>query len=376
MLISPLMGPIMGVGLAMGMNGIALLKKAASNYLIATVVALSASTVFFVLSPLNEAHSELLARTSPNIYDVLIALFGGLAGIVAVSSKNKGNVIPGVAIATALMPPLCTAGYGLATMQLEFFIGAFYLYIINTVFIAISTLLIVQLLHFPNKVFQNKKQELLSKRIIWAVVMVTALPSIYFGYNFIQQERFIKSANLFISNEAHFEGDYLLNKKIDAKNKRILLVFGGKEIKNSEVVILQNQMKKYDIPGAVLEIKQGFSNLTVDELKQNEANYVQINETLTEKEIQLNKFRVIIDSINNKQKTAIDVFGELKIYYPALKQAVIGPSLLINTKQDPVHTTVVVLSFSENIPQSDRGKIASWLKLRMRSDSLTLIFEK
>ncbi len=376
MLISPLMGPIMGIGLAMGMNDIALLKKAASNYFIATVVALSASTVFFVLSPLNEAHSELLARTSPNIYDVLIALFGGLAGIVAVSSKNKGNVIPGVAIATALMPPLCTAGYGLATMQLEFFLGAFYLYIINTVFIALSTLMIVQLLHFPNKVFQNKKQETISRRIIWLIVIATAMPSIYFGYDFIQQERFVKNAGLFINNEAHFEGDYLLNKKIDARNRKILLVFGGKEIKSAESDKLKHEMGKYNLTNTELEIKQGFSNLTVDEIKQNDGRYVQINEALAEKEIELNKLRTTVDSINNNQKTAQDVFEELRVYYPSLNQAIIGPSLMIEKNQKPARITVAVLSFSEVIPQTDKTKITNWLKLRMKTDSLTIIFGK
>jgi uncharacterized hydrophobic protein (TIGR00271 family) len=149
MLISPLMGPIMGMGLGVGINDLRLLRKSMYNFSIATVVALSTSTVFFLISPLSDAHSELLARTSPTIYDVLVALFGGFAGMVATLSKQKGNVLPGVAIATALMPPLCTAGYGLATMQLTFFFGAFYLFIINTVFIALATFIIVRINAFP-----------------------------------------------------------------------------------------------------------------------------------------------------------------------------------------------------------------------------------
>lgn len=151
MLISPLMGPIIGMGLGLGIHDLALLKKAALNYLFAVVVSLLTSTVFFLLSPIDEAHSEILSRTSPNIYDVLIAFFGGMAGIIALSSRLKGNVIPGVAIATALMPPLCTAGYGLATWRLNFFFGAFYLFIINTVFIALATLITLKFLNFPYK---------------------------------------------------------------------------------------------------------------------------------------------------------------------------------------------------------------------------------
>ena len=148
MLISPLMGPINGIGYSLATYDFELFRKALKNFLFAVGVGLFTSTVYFVISPINQAHSELLARTSPTIYDVLIAFFGGLAGIVAMSSKMKGNVIPGVAIATALMPPLCTAGYGLATLQFNFFFGAFYLFTINTVFIAFASLLVCQYLNF------------------------------------------------------------------------------------------------------------------------------------------------------------------------------------------------------------------------------------
>ena len=139
MLISPLMGPINGMGYSIATYNMPLFRKAVKNFSFAVAASLIASTLYFAISPVSTAHSELLARTSPTIYDVLIALFGGLAGIVAISSKSKGNVIPGVAIATALMPPLCTAGYGLATWQFNFFFGAFYLFTINTVFIAMAS---------------------------------------------------------------------------------------------------------------------------------------------------------------------------------------------------------------------------------------------
>lgn len=141
MLISPLMGPIMGVGLAIGINDFELMKRSLKSYFIATVFSVTTATIYFAFTPLDEVQSELLARTSPTIYDVFIALVGGLAGIVAVATKEKGNVIPGVAIATALMPPLCTAGFGLATGNLLYFLGAFYLYFINSVFISLATFL-------------------------------------------------------------------------------------------------------------------------------------------------------------------------------------------------------------------------------------------
>ena len=159
MLISPLMGPIMGIGLAVGLNDFELMKRSLKSFLITTAFSVATATIYFLFTPLNEAQSELLARTSPTIYDVFIALFGGLAGVVALSTKDKGNVIPGVAIATALMPPLCTAGFGLATGNLIYFLGAFYLYFINSVFISVATFIGVRVMHFQRKEFVDKAKE-------------------------------------------------------------------------------------------------------------------------------------------------------------------------------------------------------------------------
>jgi len=181
MLISPLMGPINGIGFSIATYNFALLRESLKNFGYAVGISLIASTGYFLLTPISSAHSELLARTYPTIYDVLIALFGGFAGIVAISSRNKGNVIPGVAIATALMPPLCTAGYGLATLQFNFFYGAFYLFTINTVFIAIASMLVSKLLKFPisNIIDPSKKKRI--NRLIYLIIFLVFIPSIYLG---------------------------------------------------------------------------------------------------------------------------------------------------------------------------------------------------
>ena len=154
MLISPLMGPIIGMGLAVGINDLDLLKRAAKSFGVATLISVLTAMVYFFLSPLGEARSELLARTSPTLYDVFIAFCGGAAGIIALCTRGKGNVIPGVSIATALMPPLCTAGYGLATGHFLYFLGAFYLFFINSVFIALATYCGVRLMHFRQREFR------------------------------------------------------------------------------------------------------------------------------------------------------------------------------------------------------------------------------
>ena len=376
MLISPLMGPIMGIGLGMGINDVVLLRKAITNYLIAMGVALTTSTLFFLVSPLNDAHSEILARTAPNIYDVLIALFGGFAGIVATSSKQKGNVIPGVAIATALMPPLCTAGYGLATLQLRFFVGAFYLFVINSVFIALATFIMVRVLKFPFKHLQDKKSERRANRIVWSVALITFIPSLYFGYDIVKQDRFIKNANRFITYEAHFPNDYLLNKTIDAKGQKITLVFGGKEIAPEEIEHLKSQLIKYNLQNGHLEIRQGFAYLNESKNNSEQAEqYNRLTQVLAEKEKQQDTLRFQLDSVRNQPEIARQLFAELKTQYPSLNTAVIQPTYFVTDSSKIVHTYLVILSPSSKLKKEDRIKIENWLKVRTRQNDLNLIFQ-
>lgn len=375
MLISPLMGPIMGIGLGIGINDVPLLRKAFYNFLIATGVALTTSTIFFLLSPLNDAHSEILARTSPTIYDVLIALFGGFAGIIATSSKQKGNVIPGVAIATALMPPLCTAGYGLATLQFGFFVGAFYLFIINTVFIALATFIIVRFLHFPYKHLQNKRAEIMAQRIVWVVVLLTLLPSIYFGYDMVQQNKFIKNVNSFITNEAHFTNDYLLNKKIDPKNKKITLVFGGKEIMPEEIELLKSRLNNYNLQRASLEIKQGFAYLSENDNEIENEQLTQLTQALELKVKQEKLLQSKLDSINNQQKLSTQIYTELKAQYPALESAILQPSYLLSDSTGSKKTYLVLLSLSAKLPAQEKSKVENWLKVRLNQQNINLIFQ-
>ncbi|CAN5528708.1 TIGR00341 family protein [soil metagenome] len=373
MLISPLMGPIMGIGLGMGINDTSLIKKSAYNYFIATFAALITSTIFFFISPLNAAHSEILARTSPSIYDVLIALFGGLAGIIATSSKQKGNVIPGVAIATALMPPLCTAGYGLANLEFNYFIGAFYLYIINTVFIALSTFLIVRFLKFP---LRDHTEDAVSHKVVWIVVIITLLPSIYFGYDLVQQNNFKKSVDTFIAKEVNFPNDYLLNKKVDPKDKLITLTFGGREITSVQIDSLKMNMKYYDLADAKLSIKQGFSNLGMsnDNMKKSsDDELTKLSLAIAEKEKNADLIKNKLDSINAQNELSIRVFNELKTQYPKLDSAVIQPSVLITDSLKTKHVMVAILSFRSKIYNSEKTKIEDWLKVRLKADELKLI---
>jgi uncharacterized hydrophobic protein (TIGR00271 family) len=376
MLISPLMGPIMGIGLGIGINDIALLRKALYNYFVATIVALSTSTLFFFLSPINDAHSEILARTSPNVYDVLIALFGGFAGIIATSSKHKGNVLPGVAIATALMPPLCTAGYGLATLQYKYFIGAFYLYLINTVFIMLATFIIVRILHFPYKHLQNKKAEKIAQRVVWSVVLLTLLPSIYFGYDMVEQTRFLKNVNRFITNEANFPNEYLLSKKIEAKAKKITLIFGGKEMSEEEISTLKSSLSKYNIDNAILEVKQGFSYLAEENDNEQSERLTQVTKAL---EIEEKKARVLqhnIDSIKSLQNLGYQVYREIKSRYSSVRSAIIQPVQIIDDSAAMKKAYIVSLWLTGNLSWVEKIRLQNWLKVRLNEKNIKLIIQQ
>ncbi len=378
MLISPLMSPIMGIGLGIGINDMPLLRKAVNNYLVAALTGLGTSTIFFLISPLSEAHSEILARTSPNIYDVLIALFGGLAGIIATSSKQKGHVIPGVAIATALMPPLCTAGYGLATLQWNYFIGALYLFIINTVFISLATFLMVKFLRFPIKKFLSKELLNRAHRIVWFIVIATLLPSIYLGYNIVREEKFSSDAKNFIQYEARFPNDYLLAKSIDPKKRKISLVFGGKEITTDEIKNLRGKLKQYGMDTNSLEIKQGFAYL---EPTSNNADkrYTMLSNALMLKEKQQTLLQAKLDSITNEKKLSAQVFAELKVQYPKIKSAIIEPSMAFADNATTRKLYLVLINMEEQISSNDRTKIKKWLRVRLQEqhpkDSLGLIFQ-
>jgi uncharacterized hydrophobic protein (TIGR00271 family) len=230
MLISPLMGPIVGMGLAVGINDLDLLRVSAKNFAVATLFSVATATVYFLLSPYRELQSELLARTSPTLYDVLIAFFGGAAGIVAIATGGKGNVIPGVAIATALMPPLCTAGYGLATGQWVYFLGAFYLFFINTVFIAGATFLGVRLMQFKVHQEVNKERAVRARRMFMFLVVLTLVPAGFMTFSLVRRSLFEQRLASFTEAELSWPGTQILSRSADRDACTISVAVIGREV--------------------------------------------------------------------------------------------------------------------------------------------------
>ena len=253
MLISPLMGPIIGLGLAVGIQDFALLRRSGRNLAAAAIFSILASAIYFLISPVAEGHSELLARTSPTIYDVLIGFFGGGAGIVALGSRSKGNVIPGVAIATALMPPLCTVGYGLATLQPHYFFGALYLFLINSVFIGLATFIGVKLMKYQPVKAADPARARRVQKWVYGVATLTLLPSIYLTYNMLRENRFDLNVDHFVDTECRWPETRVISVSKDWHSSQpsaiTLTLVGATMPRDSLTAALASRLSYYHLDG-------------------------------------------------------------------------------------------------------------------------------
>ena len=374
MLISPLMGPINGIGYSIATYNFDLFRKSVKNFTFAVFASLFASTLYFALSPISTAHSELLARTSPTIYDVIIAFFGGLAGIVAISSRLKGNVIPGVAIATALMPPLCTAGYGLATFQFNYFFGAFYLFTINTIFIAFAAVWVSQILKFPIRapIAESRKKKINS--YITAVITIVLLPSIYFGYQLAQQEKFHQYASKFVSNVSLYEGNYLLKSSIDPKVKDIVLVYGGNLLNDRQKDDIIHKALDFGLQDANISVEQG---LTFGDLDEKAGEVYRLKEQVNLLHVALEHKAAEIDSLRQKDAFGSIILYEISALFPEIVGCAYSDSYIYHdTLSQPLKTSVVILSLKESeLALEEKDRIELWLKKRLSSERVKVIYE-
>lgn len=372
MLISPLMGPIMGIGLGLGTNDFELIKKGARNLLIATLISVATSTLYFWLTPLHDAQSELLARTTPSLWDVFIAFFGGLAGIVAGTRKEKSNVIPGVAIATALMPPLCTAGFGIASGNLYYFLGAMYLYSINTVFIGISTFMIVRFLKFKVKHFENKTYEKKVSRYIIAIITITILPSIYLAYRIVDKSIFENNARNFVSEQFRFKNTQVVNRsfKYASDGKEIDLLLIGYELPEREIDSIRHALRNYNLFNTKLVVRQGLN-------ARQEIDFTQIKASILEDVFRKDSANNAVD--NKRDKLAIpipDIQPELRALYPALRSY--SAYNVVERRMDTNATdtlTQVIANFNSSVSTAERVRMQAWLKSRFAVDTVKLIIQ-
>ena len=383
MLISPLMGPIVGVGYGAAVGDTALIRQAARNIIVFIAISLVTATLYFLLTPLKEAQSELLARTQPTLWDVLIAFFGGSAGIVALTRKEGGNAIPGVAIATALMPPLCTAGYGLAHGNWHYFFGAFYLFAINCVFIAFSTLLFSKLLKLPRRGLVSETKRRLHRIIITAVVLAVMIPSGYMASGLVRQELFNTKANNAIAAAQQQEGFFVLRKMVNYKERAVGLIVNGTGNAEKITTLLVTNLKAAGIKEPQVKVVYaGGSDTRIEELLASHNNSVQLQNKLEEQQ-------AYIDTVlagKTADTTGADdaaVLKELKAQYPEAEKIVVGRGLAWDKAQttpiseqsesqknaEPKTDTyddivVVSLELEQPLPAKDHERIQAWLSQR------------
>lgn len=384
MLISPLMGPILGIGLSIGINDIDTLKRSLTNFTVMVFLSVLTAFVYFKISPFQTASNEILARIEPTLLDVLIAFFGGLAGIVAGSRKEKSNAIPGVAIATALMPPLCTAGFGLATGNLEYFLGALYLFGINTIFIAFSTFIVVKYLKFPLAKYAVASRRKKVNRIVVIVALLMIIPSIFSFIKIIDRTLYEKEVNSFVSKNVNYKGTIIVKQQLDIEKKQVNVYCIGNNIPDIEINDWKNKLNNNPkLNGTNLIIHQGkdqsneietkLSNkLKADVLQdlysKNEKQLISKNEKIAFLEQEINRLSVVKIPLN-------EIANEAKINYPnmeALSYANVISTNFKNMDTIPIFTVSwnKKLKSKEQLKQEE--KLYKWLQFKLKLDTLSV----
>ena len=377
MLISPLMGPIFGLGLGLGVSDVELMKSSGKNLFVMVIISLTASFLYFVITPLSLTNpTELLARTNPTIYDVLIALFGGFAGILEQSRKDKGTVFAGVAIATALMPPLCTAGFGLASGNLSYFFGALYLFFINCLFIMLATYLSVKYLDFRQTEFKDVSTGRKTKRIITVLIILFTAPSIWSAVTLIHQNRFEESALAFVEHSKSYGKSFMYNYKIDHSNGSVVeLFFTGDALDENTKQTIYQTAARYNIKQEQICIND---HTTTEDVSDNELVreiYNRMDHEIATRDNEIKRLTAELEAQQHNDIPYSQIAREIKATYPSINEVHItcGERIADAATENNQHSTIVAIVASRRLVDSDKNKLQEWLKVRLNSENLILI---
>ena len=380
MLISPLMGPIIGMGYSMGVYDFNLLKESLRNFLFMIVVSLITSAVFFTLPLITSTQSELLARTQPTTYDILIALFGGLAGMVAQTRKDRtGTVIPGVAIATALMPPLCTVGYGLATFQFRFMLGALYLFTINSIFIALASFIVTRVMNFKmiGELEPDKLKKL--KRAMVAVIIIVTLPSVLIAISIIQRSAFEANYRNFVDEAFKYDNTFVVESKYEynanpRKQSVIEVRLFGEPLSENVINNIRGQMSSvYHLPKVDLVVRQSNQEDGGIAITALQSNYT---EMLNEKNRQISHLQEQLSSLRTADTLAVSsMTRELGIFVPEINDMSLQRHISYNTDGAATDTAYIcIISFRDETDiQPKIDLIKDWLTKRAGATNINIL---
>lgn len=371
MLISPLMGPVMGVGLGLGIADFDLVRRGIKNLLIAVLFSIATSALYFYISPLKNPASELLAQTTPTIWDVFIAFAGGLAGVIGATRRSKGNVIPGVAIATALMPPLCTVGYGLATRHWYFSLGAFYLFFINSVFICTATVLIVRFLRLPRRQYESAQRRRRVNLYLALTALVTFVPSVWLASRIVQKAVFETAAQNFVRGEFTFHNTQVINKAFvyDPKQSKIDLLLIGEELDSAQIAGLQRKLPAYGMRGKTqLLIRQGLN-------AQKEFDLAQIKASVMSEFFKPRDTASLLVPAFTRGAQVPDISAELRALYPQLRSYSLGRTVVHSLdslkRADSIY--LFIASSDRAVSRGERQQLERWIRNRFPGDSVDVV---
>ena len=372
MLISPLMGPIVSMGMSLAIYDWGLMRRSFRNLLILTAISILISTIYFALSPISNAQSELLARTSPTIFDVLIAIFGGLAGFIGLSRAKHNNIVPGVAIATAIMPPLCTVGYGIATMQTAFIWGAFYLFLINCIFICLSALVVARYLKLPKREYPDEAHKRKVNRFITAIIIVITSPAIYLAFTFVGQNNFNQNAELFIERVFIEEGYVVIHQEVDYSrtDSSIEVAFLAQRFSNEEIEAFSARLPDFDLVNTKLVVRQNSFSLTEEE-------WTAVLNDIQSDDEKVATLENRLESTQLSFRSPARILNEAQAINPLVQNIAVGNITYgadeINANEEQ---TIVLLYTNTNespisLAEADGFKL--WLQSRLEIDDLLLI---
>lgn len=374
MLISPLMGPIFGLGLGLGVSDIQLMKSSGKNLLVMVSISLVVAFLYFIITPLSLSNpTELLARTSPTFYDVLIALFGGFAGILEQCRKDKGTVFSGVAIATALMPPLCTAGYGLACGEFSYFLGALYLFVINCTFIMLATYAGVKYFRFRPTEYQDETIGKRTKRLTTALIMIFIIPSIWSAVLLIQQNNFEVNATSFAEHRSTYGKSILYDYKIDHNdNTSLTLFFTGEALSERDKDELYSVAAEYDINKEQIQIRD-YALEDKSDMNAFKDIYEKKESIISAKEQEIVLLKNELEKIKSNELEYDKISKEIF----SIKSSVSGISItkghIYNRDSTSRRDVIsVVVSSRDSIDTGELEELREWLKVRMDTEVIEI----
>ncbi len=371
MLISPLMGPIVSLGMSLAIYDWGLMRRSFRNLLLLTAISITVSTIYFALSPISNAQSELLARTSPTIFDVLIAVFGGMAGFIGISRARHGNIIPGVAIATAIMPPLCTVGYGIATLQWNFVYGAFYLFLINCIFICLSALVVSRYLKLPKREYPDLVHRKRVNHFITIIIVIIVSPAAYLAYTFVGQNNFNQNAELYIRDVFEAQGYVVIHRDVaySRTDSRIEVAFLAKRFSDIEIAAFADRLPEFGLDNTSLNIRQNSFALTEEEWT------TALNEIRGDED-KVSALEARLEAEQQSFESPARLLGEARAINRLVQNIAIG-TIESGTAEASAQNQTIVLLYTDatavplTISEADGFKL--WLQTRLGAEDLLLI---